>query len=158
MPSLKIAITSLLIRILTKIQYYESRGEGYSGLIRYEHPVTVSPEPALKISINSFSNKLYTQPDVFFQALISNVTDRKLLIDDINFLSAQATLKSNKQGASALGPNTIIPPKIKLNSIMPTSKDISMSANETFSAIISVSKEMDLLVSLSEWQKGTILW
>jgi hypothetical protein len=107
----------------------------------------VAPEPALKISVNSFANKLYTQPDVFFQALISNVSDRKLLIDELNFHSAQANTKNSKQGSNVLGPNTIIPPKIKLNTIMPTSKDISMSANETFSAIISVSKEMDLLVS-----------
>jgi hypothetical protein len=138
---------SSLNRITTKVQYYESRGEGYSGLIRYEHPITVSPEPAIKISINSFSNKLYTQPDVFFQALIANVTDRKLLLEELNFISAHSGAKSNKQGSSNLGTNTIIPPKIKLNSIMPMSKDISMSPNETFSAIISVSKEMDLLVS-----------
>jgi hypothetical protein len=107
----------------------------------------VTPENAISVSLNSFSNKLYTQPDVFFQALITNITERRLIIEKLSFQPAVVTtVKKPKGSINSISGNPVIPPKIKLNAIMPSSSEISINSNETFSAIVSLSKEMDLLV------------
>ena len=126
------------------MQYYESRGEGNSGLIQYDHAITIVPEPVLGITLSTFANKLYSQPDYFFQALLTNATDRKLLVEELQFQPAKSAPNQSRTNSQV---GQLALPKTTLKAIMPSASNITMAPNETFSAIVALSKETDLLVS-----------
>lgn len=145
---------SRLTRIKQRITYYETRADGYSGMSKFEFPLYLSPEQPLISNVIQVPNKLGDHSEATFSVTLSNAINRSIVIESIEFRLAspkggQPPLTASKLDTtrSSLTPRgSIGGSRLALKYLYPEVSNLDMLKNESLGVLLSLTKDLNLLV------------
>ena len=144
---------SYFIRIRQKIQYYEIKNDGYSGITKFEYPILITPEDAISAKINQIPNKVFDSTQVDFHLILSNVTDRDILIEKLEFRLPSQALKSSSLIAKNDVNKSLNQSRISMNNktalknLSPQVDNFGLNKKESLGVLLSLKKEANYLVA-----------
>lgn len=134
-------------------------------MAKFEFPLYLAPENALIANVNPVPNKLSDHSEATFSVSLSNAINRTIIIESIDFRFANSKTqqplgvsRADLSRSTAVTNNSMnVLPKLALKYLHPEVKNLQMLKNESLGVLLSLTKDMNLLVISSGLQKTNII-
>lgn len=112
------------------ISYSEKIGDILSESKKFTWSLPIRPHKAINVTVKTVPNKISIKTEYFFQLTINNVSQKDLMIDDMELVINNSSLD-----------------KIELENFLVSQTGIQLNYGETYSCVVSLSKEFHLFDS-----------